>query len=207
MPRRMRDRRMRDRASRRMRDRNYGRSMDYEYYGPEYPSRYDYRSNERRSQSRMGRDSEYDREHYMDYNFYEPIRDYRGRDYAKRRDYARGRDRGYDYGSADYLEDEELMEWSKELMEDVEEKDKAYFSKENITKKAKELGITFEEFTFPELYATVLMQYTDFHKTLGTANMDLYVKMAKEWLDDPDSELQYGEKLAKYYDEIICADE
>lgn len=196
----MRDRRMRDRASRRMmRDRNYGRSMDYEYYGPEYPTRYDYRSDERRSSSRMGRDSEYDREHSMDYNYYEPMR-------RSRRDY-RGRDMRYDYGSEAYLSDDELMEWSKDLMRDVEEKDKPYFSKENMERKAKDMGIEFKEFTFPELYTTALMQYTDFHKTLGTGNMDLYVRMAKDWMDDPDSELQYGEKLAKYYDEIICADE
>ncbi len=191
----MRDRRMRDRASRRMmRDRNYGRSMDYEYYGPEYPTRYDYRSDERLSGSRMGRDSEYDREHSMDYNYYEPMR--RSRDY-------RGRDMRYDYGSDEYLSDDELMEWSKDLMRDVEEKDKPYFSKENMERKAKDMGIEFKEFTFPELYTTALMQYTDYHKTLGTGNMDLYVRMAKDWLCDEDAELQYGEKLASYYDNIV----
>lgn len=203
MTRRMRDRRMRDRTSRRMRDRNYDRAMDYEYYGPEYPSRYDYRSNERYSSSRMGRDSEYDREHSMDYNYYEPMRDYaRGRGYTRSRDY-RGRDRRYDYGSEEYLTDDELMEWSKDLMQDVEEKDKAFFSKENMERKAKDMGIEFKEFTFPELYTATLMQYTDYHKTLDTGNMDLYVRMAKDWLCDEDAELQYGEKLASYYDNIV----
>lgn len=195
MTRRMRDRRMRDRAFRRMRDRNYDRAMDYEYYGPEYPSRYDYRSNERYSSSRMGRESEYDREHSMDYNYYEPMR-------RSHRDY-RGRDMRYDYGSDEYLSDDELMEWSKDLMRDVEEKDKPYFSKENMERKAKDMGIEFKEFTFPELYTTALMQYSDYHKTLGTGNMDLYVRMAKDWLCDEDAELQYGEKLASYYDNIV----
>ena len=195
MPRRMRDRRMRDRASRRMRERdyNYGRT-DYGYYGPEYSTRYDYRSNEIPAHSRMGRDSEYDREHSMDYNYYEPMR--RIRDY-------RARDMRYDYGSDEYLSDDELMEWSKDLMRDVEEKDKPYFSKENMERKAKDMGIEFKEFTFPELYTTALMQYTDYHKTLGTGNMDLYVRMAKDWLCDEDAELQYGEKLASYYDNIV----
>lgn len=194
MARRIRDRRMRDRASRRMRDRNYGRSMDYEYYGPEYPSRHDYRSYDRRSQSRMGGDIEYDREYSVDYNYYEPIR--------RRKDY-RGRDMRYDYGSEEYLTDDELMEWSKELMHEVEEKDKPYFTKENMEKKAREMGIDFKDFTFAELYTTALMQYTDYHKTLGTMNMDLYVRMAKDWLCDEDAELQYGEKLASYYDNIV----
>ena len=195
----MRDRRMRDRASRRMmRDRNYGRSMDYGYYGPEYPTRYDYRSDERRSGSRMGRDSEYDREHSMDYNYYEPMR-------RSRRDY-RGRDMRYDYGSDEYLSDDELMEWSKDLMRDVEEKDKPYFSKENMERKAKDMGIEFKEFTFPELYTTALMQYVDYGKTLGKGNLDIYILMAKDFLEDDDSNLQFGEKLASYYDNIICAE-
>ena len=195
MARRMRDRRMRDRASRRMRDRAYGRSMDYGYYGPEYHSRHDYRTNERQQSSRMGRDYEYDREHSMDYNYYDPVNDYaRGRS---------RRDMRYDYGSDEYLSDDELMDWSKDLMHEVEEKDKPYFTKDNMERRAKDLGIDFKDFTFAELYTTALMMYTDFGKTLGTSNMDIFVRLAKDWLCDEDAELQYGEKLASYYDNIV----
>lgn len=214
-------RRMRDRASRRGRDmRN-----DYEYYGPEYDFA-------RGGRSQSGRGGDYARGRGRDsargrdsgYIYYEPMEDFgydmargrggdraRGRDMARGRrdygdygDYARGRDRGYD-GEYDgeYLEDEDLMEWSKELLDEVEEKDKPYFTKENIEKKAKELGIEFKEFTMPELYTTTLMLYNDYCKTLGSANMDLYVRLAKDWLCDEDAELQYGEKLASYYDNIV----
>ena len=220
MPRRMRDmarRRMsRDRASRRGRDRGY----DYDYNGPEYDF-----ARGGRSQSSGGRDSARGRGgRDSGYIYYEPLDDYgydmvrgRGRDRARggdrargRRDYgdygdyARGRDRGYDGEyDGDYLEDEDLMEWSKELLDEVEEKDKPYFSKENMERKAKEMGIEFKEFTFPELYTTALMMYTDYNKTLRTANMDLYVRLAKDWLCDEDAEVQYGEKLAAYYESIV----
>lgn len=208
MPRRMRDR-MRDR--RRMReDRrssrrdygSYGFGNDYHYDYPEYNTRYDYRTNEKRSPSRMGRDSEYDREHSMDYNYYEP--------YMTRRDYMGRRDRRRDYrdraSEEDYLSDEELMEWSKELLMAVPEKDKPYFTKDNMEKRAKEMGVNYKDFTFSELYTAALMLYNDYSKTLGTANMDLYIRMAKDFFEDDDAELQGSEKLATYYDEIVCAE-
>lgn len=199
----MRDRRrMReDRRSRRRDYNSYGFGNDYHYDYPEYDSRYDYRTNERHSPSRMGRDSEYDREHSMDYNYYDPYmtrRDYRGR--RDRRGY---RDRA---SEEDYLTDEELMEWAKELMRDVPEKDRPYFTKDNMERKTKEMGIDFKDYTFSELYAASLMLYNDYSKTLGTANMDLYVRMAKDFFEDDDAELQGSEKLATYYDEIVCAE-
>ena len=208
MPRRMRDRmrdmrRMReDRRSSRRDYGSYGFGNDYHYDYPEYDTRYDYRTNERRSPSRMGRDSEYGREHSMDYNYYDPYmtrRDYRGR--RDRKSY-----RDYKSNEEDYLTDEELMEWSKELLMEVPEKDKPYFSKDNMERKAKEMAIKFDDYTFSELYTAALMLYNDYSKTLGTVNMDLYVRMAKDFFEDDDAELQGSEKLATYYDEIVCAD-
>ena len=116
----------------------------------------------------------------------------------------RGRDRGYyDYYDGDYLEDEDLMEWSKKLMKEVEENDKQFFSKENIERKAEEMGIKFDKFSFPEFYTTALMMYTDYHTTIGSSNMEVYLKLAKDWLCDEDAELQYGEKLSAYYESIV----
>lgn len=154
--------------------------------------------------------------HYMDY----PYMDDYVSDYARRerRDYARGRRTGrysradyagYDYadGEEEYLDDETLMEWSKEMLDKVEEKDKPYFTKENIEKKAKEMGIKYDDFTFPELYTATLMKFTDHSKTLGTANKDTYILMAKDFFEDEDSELQGSEKLAAYYYNVVCAEE
>lgn len=119
-------------------------------------------------------------------------------------DMARGgrRDYGYDYGG-DMLEEKELQHWTKKLEKEVEEKDKQFFSKENIKKRAEEMGIKFDKFSMEEFMVAMLMVYTDYCKTLGTANMDIYFKLAKDWLCDEDAAVKYGEKLAVYYDNIV----
>lgn len=114
-------------------------------------------------------------------------------------DYAYG-----DYDEGEMLTDEDLMDWSKELLEEVEEPHKSYFTKENIERKMKEMHITEDDFTFAELYTTALMLYDDYKATLGKGNLDIYVKLAKDWLMDKDAEIQGGEKLAVYYDNIVC---
>lgn len=199
---RMRDmRRMReDRRSMRRKDYgSYGWGNDYHYDYPEYDSRGDYRRNEKRQSSRMGRDYEYGREYSMDYHYYDP---YMTRDYRGRRDMRRD----YKAEEEDYLTDEELMEWSKDLLRDVPEKDRPYFTKDNIERKTKEMGMKFDDYTFSELYTAALMLYNDYSKTLGTANMDIYIRMSKDFFEDDDAELQGSEKLATYYDEIVCAE-
>ena len=190
-----RDPRRRDRMGR-MEDYNYSRGedyargKDYEYEGPEYQNR----------DMAMRRDGHYypfeitGRMGYEE-EMYDPY--YQDMMY----DYARGR--GRDYAGAEMLSNRELMDWSQKLMKDVEEKDKAFFKYENVEKKAKDMGIQFDKFTFDEFYTTVLMMYTDYCKTLGTANMDTYLRLAKDWLCDEDVAMRYSEKLATYYDTIV----
>lgn len=140
-----------------------------------------------------GRDMGYDYNYYMDY------------DYARRggrRDYG---DYRYDY-AGDYGENltkEELEHWKKKLMQEVDEKDKQFFSKEMISQKARQMGMNFDKFSEEELELTTLMMYTDYCKTLGTSNMDLYVRLAKDWLEDKDVAVKGGEKLAVYHDCIV----
>lgn len=146
----------------------------------------------------------------QDYNY--------GRDYNYGHDYPHGRDYGYmpyspymmDYGygrdyaqGGEYLSDKDLKMWADKLMRDVEEKDKQFLSRENIRKRADEMGIKFDKYSFEEFYVVVLMKYTDHCKTLGTANMDIYLKLAKDFFEDPDTALRYGEKLAAYYYDIV----
>lgn len=125
----------------------------------------------------------------------------------------RGRDRGYDYAydyAGDYgekLGKEELSHWGKKLMNEMEDKDKQFFSRENILKRAKELGIKFDKFNEDEFYITTLMVYTDYCKTLGTANIDIYLRLAKDWLEDDDVSTRFGEKLAVYHDCIVEGEE
>lgn len=37
----------------------------------------------------------------------------------------------------------------------------------------------------------------------GKANTDMYLKMAKDFLEDKDAGVKFGEKLAAYYDNIV----
>ena len=74
-------------------------------------------------------------------------------------------------------------------------------------KKAEEMGIKFEMFTPEEFYITTLMMYTDYCKVLGNASLDIYLRLAKAWLMDDDTQVKAGEKLAVYYDEIVGAED
>lgn len=135
--------------------------------------------------------------------------DYNDMDYARRggrRDYAE-----YDYDMADYgmdrhseymLDDRTLEMWSRELTQEIEPMHQQKFKMDSVVKKAEELGIRFDKFSPMEFYATVVMLVSDFGKTLGMSNMDLYVKLAKDWLCDPDAGVKYGKKLSAYYNHI-----
>lgn len=149
---------------------------------------------------------------------YDPYEEEMMYDYARRRN-SRGQfmsDRAYDYarsrygrdgrGGEDYLDEELLYRWCEKLKRQIDEKDKQFFSKENIIKKAETMGIKFDEFTPEEFVVVVLMMYTDYYKTLGSANMDLYLRLAKDWMSDDDSALKGGERLASYYYHIICGE-
>ena len=194
-------------VSRRARgDRRMGR--DYAY---DYPNRYGDSENQRLNSQR---EEDYARGRGYD-GHYAPI-EIMGRFngyYGGAEDYARGRDYGYmpyppymmDYASqgGEYLSDRDLQMWADKLMRDVEDKDKQFLSRENIRKRADEMGIKFDKYSFEEFYVVVLMKYTDHCKTLGTANMDIYLKLAKDFFEDPDTALRYGEKLAAYYYDIV----
>lgn len=171
--------------------------------------------------ARSGREQDYnygeDYNHGMDYNYRNDYARNDRRDYAYEDDYARGRGRDYgympyfpqpymmDYASqgGEYLSDRDLQMWADKLMKKVEDKDKQFLSRENIRKRANEMGIKFEKYSFEEFYVVVLMKYTDHCKTLGTANMDIYLKLAKDFFEDDDAAVKYGEKLALYYDHIV----
>lgn len=102
---------------------------------------------------------------------------------------------------ASYLSEEELRKWSSRLMREIGEREN--LKMEAIMKRAESLAINFDKFSPHEFYTTMLMIYSDFHKTLGTANVDLYLKLAKDWLCDEDAEVRYGEKLAAYYYSVV----
>lgn len=186
------------------RDSVYGREL-YGYYGDtpfEIKRGYSMRDNEM-DYARGGRG----RDRGMDYaGDYERNRDM-NYDYARggRRDY--GNDYRMDYGEDETtLSKEELEDWVEELTEKFDAREKEMFKKDKVMKRAEDLGVKFDHFKPEEYYATVVMCYKDYKKTLGSANADIYLKIAKDWLMDDDVEMKHGEKLAAYYDNVVMAE-
>lgn len=223
-----RDRAMRDRGMDYAYDRGDYRGGDYEYSsgrGDRAYSGQDYERNRRDYESgrqfdmagndygdmRRGRDGHYGTEGRTYYPI-EAMGTFNGYYGMGEQDYGRG-GRGRDYGVyADYgdygekLTKEELDEWKHKLMKEVEEKDKQFFTKEYISQKARQSGAEMKDYNEDELLVATAMIYTDYCKTIrkfAGNNMDIYIELAKDWLEDKDTELKGGEKLAVYYDCIV----
>ena len=123
-------------------------------------------------------------------------------------EFARGRDyRGRDYASEKKLNDEELMDWRESLLEELDPQYKMQFERNRVIQRAKEMGVQFKDFTEDEFVTTAVMIASDFGKTVGMNNTDQMFRMAYDWLDDKDAGVKGSEKLAIYYDEIVCADD
>lgn len=180
-----------------MADRGYNEEMDG-HYGAEGKTYYPIEA--------MGRFNGYWGMPEEDYGRY----DMRGRG-------GRGRDRGYDDYGYDYAGDygekltkEEMEHWRKKLEKEVgDEQSKNFFKKDNIEQKARQLGIQMREFDAEELALASYMLYSDYCKSLKPyvgQNMDVFVKMGEEFLNDPDSAVKGGEKLALYF-EIVSGED
>lgn len=167
---------------RRSRDGHYPMSQGSTYYPIEAMGRFTGYWGE--SQEDYGRGGRRD---YGDYNY-----DMRGYDYAG------------DYGEK--LSREELEHWKKKLMQEVDEKDKQFFTKEMIGQKARQMGAEMKDYNEEELVVATAMVYTDYCKTVkkyAGNNMDIYIELAKDWLEDKDAAVKGGEKLAVYYDCVV----
>ena len=107
----------------------------------------------------------------------------------------------------DYAMDEqELKYFEEKLVKQLEPNARSMFDKQQVIQKAKTMGIKFDNYGEEEFYIVVLMMYTDFGKTLGAGSVDVYVRMAKDWLEDKDSNLKYSDKLFEYLEKIVDAE-
>lgn len=134
-----------------------------------------------------GRDYNYDRGGYydggrMDYGYYD-----RGDDYG-------------DYGET--LSDEELEHWNKKLLHQLDERERQMFSKESVMQKIKQMNIPMSGFGEKELYTASLAMYTDHKASIGQ-NLDLAIKLGRDFLVDKDSNVKGAERLAVYYDTFV----
>ena len=120
-------------------------------------------------------------------------------------------DYGYDFGDyGESLTKDELEEWRKKLDREVgDEQSKHFFKRENIEQKARQMGVEMKNYNAEELAIASYMLYSDYCKSLKPyvgQNMDVFVKMGEEFLNDPDSAVKGGEKLALYY-EIVAGED
>lgn len=79
----------------------------------------------------------------------------------------------------------------------------------NFERRVKEMGIEPREYSLEELYVATLMAETDYENTMtkyGINGLDAAILLAKDWLEDDDSDLRYGEKLGSYYFNVVCID-
>ncbi len=156
------------------------RAMDYN----------DYRNDD------MAYDREYDSRQY-DMEYSQP--DYR---YDRRRNEY---DRRYDYDYNDYapmrLTRKEIKSWERNLESADGTKGKK-FSLEQIMPIAQQMNIKFEDFSEDDLCMAVNMLYSDFCPALGS-DLTLYIKLAKLFFEDDDSDSTGAEKLARYYHKVV----
>lgn len=154
-----------------------------------------------------GRDSGYDMGYYEgefrgvsdhdynDYGDYEMRRDRVMWDRAGRNDY---RSRDYARG---YLSNHELREWQDKLCKELDQNECEMLQFDHIIKQAEEMNIHFDRYSKEEFYTTVLMMYTDYKKSCG-GDVGMCISLAKEFLEDSDAKVRFGEKLAAYCEAI-----
>jgi hypothetical protein len=193
-------------------DYNYGNDSRYDY-NSEYNSGRDYRDYAEHDMGRYSMDYEQSGQSNRDYG-YEQDGHY-GRTYYPIE--AMGTFNGYygmgeqDYGDYAYrdgsakLSSKDIKKWEKKLENADGTKGKKW-EVDQIRQVAQQHGIRFEEYS-PELLTAVANSlYSDYCKVLG-ADMVLYVKMAKAFLEDDDFEGEPEEKAMLYYKCIVSKDD
>ena len=170
--------------------------------GSDYNSREDYRGRDYRdmnyredyrSDYRGDYRGDYRSDYRGDYNNYQhPSRsgyEHRDSDY---RDY-----RGSEYRGGDYHSEEQLMSMYKQDLEKwthkLKEKDRFKLSKEEVIKKAKNMGVAFMDYTENEFYVMYLLMLSLFKSIANEPHT--YLAMAKSALEDPSSSLSPSEKV------------
>ena len=171
-----------------VRDYRYGNDsrMDYNYDYAERNRGYDYRNNYE------PRNSDYNKypEQYGEYN-------------RSMYDYGmRNRDYNYDYRmDYDHME-KEYHEELKKWIEKLKQKDnRIRVNTEQVMRQAKNMNVRFEDYTEEEFYAVYLMMIADYPNV--TNDYNVYLSMAKNWLEDDDVKVKGSDKLCTYLYEIV----
>ena len=169
---------------------DYNDYNDYNDYG-------DYNNYGRDNrQGEPGRNRRYnqgrDNANYGDYNDYGDYRDYNDYgDYGDYNDYGKDMEKEYH---------EDLKKW----IEKMKSKDRFKVPYDQIIQQAKNMGVKFEEYSELEFYAAYLAMVTDYKTISGEYSM--YLKMAKDFLEDDDIKVSPSEKLCIYLYKIVMGE-
>lgn len=124
-------------------------------------------------------------------------------------DYNRGGRNDYNSDYANYndyaMEEKEYEKHLHEWINKLKSKDRFGVPKEQVLKQAENMGVRFDKFTPEEFYATYLMMISDYKKVANDYNM--YISLAKEWLEDDDIKVKGGDKLCAYLYYIVLGEE
>lgn len=105
----------------------------------------------------------------------------------------------------DYDESHEYHKELEEWVHNLKHFDRFGLPKEEVLKKAREMGVKFHEYDELEFYATYLMVMSDFKHVANDPHQ--YLAMAKEWLEDKDAKRQGSEKLCAYLYTIVLGED
>lgn len=207
---------------RRVRDRDYRRG---EYRGRNDYDMNDYRRNGMRDRNDYGRGEyrgdyvgyDYDDENEARYDGRRGVkgtgpygiggRRYYGRDSARdEADYS-------DYAHEDSmrLTRHDMMNW-KEKMENADGSYGEHFTGGQIRQAVQAMGVEMKGYNEKEMCLTANMLYSDYGEVLRPfipkeKEAYVYVNLAKAFLEDPDSSVKGGEKLACYYYAMVDDEE
>ena len=191
---------LRDKARRRRRRNRdmmaHDRAMDYargrrgKSYDKYDHAEYDYMGDHRYDS--RSTDSTYDRYHEQHGQYMYPTAYGVGH-------YIYGPD-GKDYDDAHEYH-KELEDWVHRL----KRFDRFGLPKEEVLKKAKDMGVKFQDYDEAEFYAVYLMLISDFKHVANDPHQ--YLAMAKSWLEDDDARRKGSEKVCAYLYTIVLGED
>lgn len=193
-------------------DGDYGADSRYPDwpYGPHIPPIYERERGTRRTDTRedyrpmnkigFSLDGEMERMPNEAHHDYKTAAGYQSMDESAYRKGERSSGHGAGNGYAP-LTKQMAMEWT-EQMENVDGTHGPHWSMDDVKKVMAQKNVECDPVAF---FVAMNMMYSDYSKvaqSLGVSNMDFYIKMAKAFLDDPDS-VDGREKLARYYEYVV----
>lgn len=189
-------------------DRNdYGMDSrnDYSEYNSGYDSRNDYNSYDSRNDYHYKQYGKHNRP--AQYEMYGiggimPKQDYNdgyrdGYDSAMR-DSRMDRNSDYGYEEKEKEFKHKIKEWTNKL----KQQDIFNMPEHEVINQAKQMGVRFDKFDEQDYLATYYMLMSDL-KLDSINSPQAYMILAKQWLEDKDSELKGAEKLYAYYCEVV----